>query len=270
MRQYNQAITIDGAGTIASSSFAPDATQASFYETQVASILDNIKATVAGQVLLREITSMPMGKSVRIIPIAFGTQDARTIPADTAGSVPSGETLAFPNSAPVVGTGAGSNVTVRYDMMTWLTKALQTGQVQNLMPDDVLVHELLHALRMQAGKIRLLDMGNASHNQKYGNREEFLAMMVADIYVSERNAKYGANQALRANIGPVSGFQAMSNAEAAAFYLAHKDAIDRFSNEMTGLVHGGGAQGLIHSPARFNPLRDAQQAFDALRRRMAG
>ncbi|MCZ2146858.1 MAG: hypothetical protein LC126_03675 [Bryobacterales bacterium] len=289
MRQYHPSILIDGAGTQPGVRFTPDPTQSMHYETQVASVLDGIKQTTAGQVLLREIMRSPMGKVVRIIPIAFGTQDARSVPADTRGASPYNEPLKFPgdlpntaqreqagqvvtdaSNQPVLGTGDGSNVTIRYDALTWLMGPMQTGRIGNLMPDDVLVHELLHALRMMMGLVNLLDMGNDDHTRRFGNTEEFYALMVANIFVSERNAKYKTNQPLRGNIGPVSEFKTLTGSESRTFYQRHKGLIDKFSNEMLGLTHGGGMTGLIHSPAAFNPLREAQQDFEALQQKYYG
>jgi hypothetical protein len=289
MRQYHASILIDGTGTQPGVRFTPDPTQAMHYETQVASVLDGIKETIVGQVLLREIMRSPKGKVVRIIPIAFGTQDARSVPADTRGSSPYNEPLKFPgdlpntaqreragqvvtdsSNKPILGTGDGSNVTIRYDALTWLMGPMQTGRIGNLMPDDVLVHELLHALRMMMGLVNLLDMGNEDHTRRFGNTEEFYALLVANIFVSERNGKYKTNQPLRGNIGPVSEFKALTDSESRTFYQRHKGLIDKFSNEMIGLAHGGGMTGLIHSPAGFNPLREAQQEFEALQQKYYG
>ncbi|MBV6430775.1 MAG: hypothetical protein IANPNBLG_00894 [Bryobacteraceae bacterium] len=289
MRQYHASILIDGTGTQSGVGFVPDPTQAMHYETQVASVLDGIKATITGQVLLREIMRSPMGKVIRIIPIAFGTQDARSVPADTRGASPYNEPLKFPgdlpnttqreragqavkdaNNQPISGTGEGSNVTIRYDALTWMMGPVQTGRIGNLMPDDVLVHELLHALRMMMGLVNTLDMGNEDHTRRFGNTEEFYALIVANIFVSERNAKYKTNQPLRGNIGPVSEFKALTDSESRTFYERHKGLIKKFSNEMLGLVHGGGMKGLIHSPAAFNPLREAQEEFEALQQKYYG
>lgn len=291
MRQYHDTIIIDGAAqsTIGGRLFTPDPTQAPHYETQVAWVLDQIKDSQTGQVLLREIMSAPMGKQVRIIP--FPLQDARSVPSSETGAAPSGQQLRFPGdlpdtaaveqagqhrfdaqNKPLLGTGEGANVTVHYHPMTWLLNSFRTGLPGNLMPDDVLVHELMHALRMMSGKVLTMNLSTLDHTRRWGNTEEFYGILVANIYVSERNSTSPRGQPLRGNVGPINQFSPLTGEEAKSknFTQTYRPQIESLCDEMIGLTHGGGRKGLANVPAGFNPIRDLLAEQDELRARMYG
>lgn len=291
MLQYHASILIDGAATsqINGSTFTPDPTQAQHFETQVAGVLNIIKDTIAGQVLLREVMRGGLGKAVRIIP--FPNRDARSLPSSEQDATPYNKPLRYPGdlpntpqkeqagqivldnkNKPILGTGYGANVTIQYHPMMWLMDSLKTGKVGNLMPDDVLVHELLHALRMMNGLISTMDLGDPNHSTLFGNTEEFYALLVANIYVSERNGKEGRGQPLRGNISTPEKFQPLVGvkADSKTFYTTHKSVIETLCMDMIGLCHGGGFKGLMHSPAGFNPIRDCEEEKEALRMKYYG
>jgi len=291
MRHYHSTIIIDGAAqsTIGGQLFTPDLTQALHYETQVAWVLDQIKDSQTGQVLLREIMSAPMGRQVRIIP--FPLQDARSVPSSETGAAPGGAQLRFPGDLPetaaveqagqrrfdaqnnpLLGTGEGANVTIHYHPMTWLLNSFQTGLVANLMPDDVLVHELVHVLRMMSGRVLTMNLSTLDHTRRWGNIEEFYGVLVANIYISERNSTDRRGQPLRGNAGPISQYAALSGEEAKSknFAKTYRSQIKSLCDEMIGLTHGGGRQGLAGVPADFNPIRDLLAEEDELRAKMYG
>jgi hypothetical protein len=291
MRQYHSTIQIDGAAEskIGGQPFTPDPTQAAHFETQVASVLDQIGNSQTGQVLLREIMSSPLGRQIRIIP--FPLHDARSVPSSEEGASPSGEQLRFPGdlpgtneveqagqgrfdsqNRPLLGTGEGANVTIHYHPLTWLLGSFRTGLVGNLMPDDVLVHELVHALRMMSGMVRPINLSTLYHTRRWGNSEEFYGVLVANIYISERNSIERRGQPLRGNVGPVDQFSPLTGQEARsqAFLQTYKSTIKALCDEMLGLTHGGGQHGLQHVPPSFNPIRDLLQEEDELRAKMYG
>jgi hypothetical protein len=291
MRHYHNAIIIDGAAQskIGGQLFTPDPTQAAHYETQVAWMLDQIKDSQTGQVLLREIMTAPMGRQVFIIP--FPLPDARSVPSSESGAAPSGQHLRFPGDLPnttaveqagqrrfdavgkpLLGTGAGANVTIHYHPVTWLLNSIRTGLVSNLLPDDVLVHELMHALRMMSGKVLTMNLDTLDHTRRWANIEEFYGILVANIYISERNSTDRRGQPLRGNSGSVDQFSPLTGVEAHSkvFCQTYKSAIKALCDEMVGLTHGGGQHGLQHVPASFNPIRDLIQEEDDLRARMYG
>jgi hypothetical protein len=292
VKQYAQTIFIDGAAPSPLPNgqvFTPDVTQAQHYETQVSSILDIIGGSLSGQVVMREVRGGGLGKNLRIVPMPG--KDARAVPSNPGAATPFNQPLRFPgdlpatpqvekagqvrtgaDGRPILGSGEGANVTIQYHPLTWLEDTLRTGRVGNLLPDDVLLHELVHALRMMHGMVQTLDMGNTDHTAKYGNTEEFYAVLIANIYISERNAKEGRGQALRGNVGPVSQFQALTGPEAQSkiFYERYKPSIKKLCNEMMGLCHGGGFKGLKDVPSPFNPIRDCEEEGEALRQKYYG
>ena len=87
---------------------------------------------------------------------------------------------------------------------------LRTGMIGKLMPDDALLHELVHTLRMMSGQATTLDLGALRYTQRWGNTEELYAVLIANTYVSERNGRYGSRQPLRGNVGPVDQFTPLS------------------------------------------------------------
>ena len=291
MSQYASNIFIEGnePAKIDGNIFTPDPKLAAHYEDWVGNILDDIQHTITGEVLLREIRRGPMGTNLRIIP--FPLADARTIPKDPLKSAPRGQQLRFPGDLPntvqvekagqprlddqgkpMVGTGEGSNVTILYHPHVWMLDSYRTGHVGNVMPDDALVHELMHGLRMMSGLLLTNQMEDNSQTARYENTEEFYALLVANIYVSELNKKSGRGQKLRGNISAPNKFVSLTPDEAISqsFYQSHKDLIDRLSKEMIGLCHGGGQKGLMSVPADFNPIRDSEKFQEDLRMRMYG
>ena len=92
----------------------------------------------------------------------FAVDDPRTPAVEQAGQ----RRFNAPNQ-PLLGTGEGANVTIHYHPLTWLMDSLRTGMIGKLMPDDVLLHELVHALRMMSGQAVTLDLGTLRHTQRW-------------------------------------------------------------------------------------------------------
>jgi hypothetical protein len=87
------------------------------------------------------------------------------------------------------GTGAGSDAIVSYDTDTYLKKNCdKDGPGTNL--DEVLLHEMVHALRIMQGKRNCVP----TDDQFYDNDEDFLAITVVNVYMSSKGASL-----LRAN-----------------------------------------------------------------------
>jgi hypothetical protein len=77
-----------------------------------------------------------------------------------------------------VGEGGGSDSTVKY------TPGMYTGSVMAEIskgPDEVLFHELVHASRQMRGVADKIPV-----NAGYGNQEEYLAVVLTNIYMSEK------------------------------------------------------------------------------------
>jgi hypothetical protein len=77
-----------------------------------------------------------------------------------------------------IGDGRGSSCTLEFnpDLFSGAVAAEPAHAA-----DEVLYHELVHASRYVNGKMNAIPM-----NQHYDNAEEFLAIMLANIYISEK------------------------------------------------------------------------------------
>ncbi len=125
---------------------------------------------------------------------------------------------------------------------------------------------------MMSGKVVTMNLSTLDHTRRWGNTEEFYGVLVANIYISERNSSSPRNQPLRGNVGPADKFSPLSGEEARSkvFCQTYRSTIKALCDEMLGLTHGGGQSGLQHVPAPFNPIRDLLQEEDELRARMYG
>jgi Effector protein len=79
------------------------------------------------------------------------------------------------------GTGAGSSVEISFDPDNSTDSCVKRGAASQ--PDDVLLHEMVHALRMMQGQYNQIPSKNAF----YDDEEELLAIVVANVYVSQKD-----------------------------------------------------------------------------------
>jgi hypothetical protein len=172
--------------------------------------------------------------------------------------------------------GVGSSVTIRYSPDTWWyidarrvgfdarthryarigseNRPLVPWTNTALEPDDVLLHELVHAARQMQGLWMAPDSNSVDAN--YPNIEEFFAVLVANIYVSERNTSNdprvlrGGPYAVRTD-GTDPLFKELDRAlqDSRAFYERYKDQIGELCNEMVLFTT---RLGLVKS--QFNPI----------------
>ena len=110
-------------------------------------------------------------------------------------------------------------------------------------PDEMLLHELVHALRIIAG--RLNSKRKVPFQKQYDNMEEFLAILIANIYRSE----YSSRKHIRAGHDKYFWF---TDADAEAFL--HK-GMNRMHVRHLRLQH----------PQLFNTLNDVNAPFNPLR-----
>ena len=134
------------------------------------------------------------------------------------------------------GTGAGSDVSIEFTSQDYLsTQSLPGG-----MPDEVLLHELVHALRMQKAMLLCTWM-----DRDFDAKEEFFAIMITNIYSSE------CGRPLRANH---NGKTLLSRdlSDEKAYVKAYEPEIKALRSEMGAFC---AALGAINT--KFNPLRVA-------------
>ena len=83
------------------------------------------------------------------------------------------------------GTGAGSDADVHFTAGIWgQGKDCSKGKIGAL-PDELLLHEMVHALRDMEGHRRAQPLEGGL--KPYDNLEEYLAILVANIYISAKD-----------------------------------------------------------------------------------
>jgi hypothetical protein len=213
----------------------PDGT----YESEVAALLDGpIHGSQTGRVLLDEITQRSH-KDVMISMSALLDFNAST----TAGSA------AFQASAFI--PGAGAPATIGFNPRTWNGPDTNAGLDPSslISPDSVLLHELLHALRQIQGLWLPTRMGN-----HFDNQEEFLAIMVANLYLSENG------NTTRCIADHQRGFHPLLLTDSAAFANTYSPQLSRFKMDMSGRFWDG----LCGVRCAFNPIRAYQAQYDRM------
>ena len=162
----------------------------------------------SSRVVLRELSST--GRTVTIVPVAApganGFPRAVASPNSPQAATPSGQpflgcspaspaTLNQPIPALGTGTGTGSAVTVRFAGEDAIAG---TSSVLAVSSDEVLLHELVHAFRQTRGQshceritsgLPSIDTAPANSNnvQFYDTLEEFVAIVISNIYRAENN-----------------------------------------------------------------------------------
>lgn len=165
------------------------------HQKQITSMLKEITARKAGQALLGETNRSPHW--ITILPIDFVSTQSRWVKFHN-------NAIASPHSAKesavkgshagqnkdgdnLKGTGAGTSSWVYFT-----PERIRPGGGPGYNPDEILFHELVHAVRdMQGASTAGFKMGNA-----YDNAEEFAAVVTTNVYMSEKK-----QTDLRANHG---------------------------------------------------------------------
>jgi hypothetical protein len=79
------------------------------------------------------------------------------------------------------GTGAGSSVEIGFDPDNLSQSCINRGPGSQ--PDESLLHEMVHALRMMQGQYNPVPTAN----RFYDDEEEFLAIVVTNVYISQKD-----------------------------------------------------------------------------------
>jgi hypothetical protein len=145
------------------------------YEEQVLKMLNDINSTFSGNELFNQIANA--NKSLVIVP--FSKKDQLADPINAFAQADN-QLTAEPLGLRHEGKGGGSNVHVHFSPDTNFASLGPIGSA----PDEVLFHELVHALRQEQGELEDLVTGDQDHD--YDDDEEFLAIVMANIYISEK------------------------------------------------------------------------------------
>jgi hypothetical protein len=134
-----------------------------------------------------------------------------------------------------LGTGTGSDVCLYFTSQDHLKELMKAGG----RPDEVLLHELVHSLRMMLGCSFCTSMPD-----DYDTVEEFHAILIANIYRSE----CGYTNLRKNHFGKSD----LPDPDEGHFYSAYQNTIDTFTHqrEMWVLTHT-----IATVRCTFNPIR---------------
>ncbi len=181
------------------------------YESWVTDLVDHrIWPSATGQAVLSEIATASK-RTASVVPYHPQTEDdynadvvADNVPDATSNGMPNldsdGQPFRDKTGQPTggSGTGKGSDVTIHFSPDLWgpfrsgrSTTSASPPAGPGTKPDEVFMHELVHACRDMRGVRYRLGV-----NRHYDNAEEYLAIVITNIYLSE---KYNGKTDLRAD-----------------------------------------------------------------------
>jgi hypothetical protein len=140
-----------------------------------------------------------------------------------------------------MGTGEGSDVSLHFDVDEY--RKWKCARGPSSQPDEVLFHELVHALRYMQGNASLVPTENAL----FDNEEEFLAIVATNVYIS---AKGGT--AFRANHHDFELLRPPLNTSQG--FLADRDNLRVMSVHRLLWTDTFNALAMVVAP--FNPFRE--------------
>ena len=210
---------------------------AAAYEVAVQDLIRNIAKTPVGRILFQQINASKPVVTIRPLN-EFAIESTGAAASD-------GEKASKKNQ--------GCDVTIWFDPMTWSNSVQkQSIDSQNhYRPDDVLFHELVHALRMLRG---LWDPRPAAYFWDWDTVEEMYAIMFTNIYVSSinRDQDLRGDHSLRFHVlGNNPTLPANSQIDGSTFYSMFSTEIDSLCRFMPDLCHP-----VSQIQCRWNALRD--------------
>ena len=124
---------------------------------------------------------------------------------------------------------------------------------QNTGPDDTLVHELLHSLREMRGQLNLVP----TRTTGYENQEEYFAILLQNIYASEKGltifrGNHLTNTRLSKSLSTSETFLGKGQRPLSTEQLENRQLVSRLTNECLTLCRNV----LSHVHAAFNPIRE--------------
>jgi hypothetical protein len=171
------------------------------------------------------LDALPKQMEVKIVKRPRG-KDTRTIPLDPVHAARAGAILDPGTVYQRQAVGGGSASVIRF------TPGLDIGVCVNhdgngpcagMQDDELLVHELVHALRQMKGTFNAIPLSKAP-DQNYDDVEEFYAILVANIYMSER----GETQLVRDHHSSQSLKSAWSTSEGFLSDATNKEWVRKF------------------------------------------
>jgi hypothetical protein len=244
---------------------------------EVGATFATIAGNVCGQVFLEAVENSG-GRRIIIRPrtaaeIARDQCNAYAGPTSWSDATPAGEMVYTCGSSPrphttrsrldawldlpgrpVMGTGTGSDSEVAFESGIWHSGAVCGGMGSGANDDEILFHELVHALRQIRGLMHCAPMyGN------YDTQEEFFAIVVANIYVGCKVPAPGDASLIRESH---SGFSPIA-VEPRAWLDSHRRNrayLDQMRRQMPDLW--GNLSRIPWSQCWFNPVRQVAYPHD--------
>jgi hypothetical protein len=246
VQYYGLYIVIDGNSMI-------NDTEARNYQMSVWDVLNKMtaKRVLSGHKLWELINTNKKGKSIKVVP-SFDPflQDTAAKPADWSKALAPGQKATpDPGRPELTGVGGGSEVTIPFTPGAWagMDRNLGYDPVGDLyQADDVLFHELFHALRMLDGVF----LGNPMRDG-YDFEEEFFGILATNIYVQEQ----GRPQALRRDHSLV--FHQLDQAGQNEFFSKYWSEINKLCEQMEGFTRE-----LQKVNVTFNPIKRYWDSID--------
>jgi hypothetical protein len=149
----------------------------------------------------------------------------------------------------LLGSGTGTDMLIQFDIHTGRA-SISSGETPGDPADEELLHEMVHALRGQRGRQHFTPFNNSkANNQNYEDTEEFDAIVITNIYRSEKK-----RTGLRADH---KSHAELKNPWDDDKYFANKyaDQLDKLSNEVFLLSLRLGAIECAYNPIRQRLLR---------------
>lgn len=200
------------------------------YRQQTYSVFASVESNPVGHIIITSIRNT--GKDLTFEPYADNDCQATTTALDYKGSAPKGVGGGPASNAPWYrghddnpmtrederydslkerGTGEGSDVRMNYSPSTWGEgpKACFSGDYASK-ADEILLHEMVHALRHMQGKSNAIPTEDNSL-WGYGNEEEWLAIVTTNVYISAKGgtrfrANHAGHTALSSSLSTSDGF----------------------------------------------------------------
>ena len=230
--------------------------QINAYELAVLTDLNHIYNSQTGRVLFNDFRGT--GRSIKIVPEEKNGTNANARGVSAKDSLPLGEK--YPDgcswleslsgkrgcSSPTIGSGRGSNAVIEFSPLKYNDK------YPGFRPDEILIHEMVHAIRdargINGGNKELLAGSIFRGGKIYDNEDEFIAILITNIYSSEQK-----RPSLRMDH---NGFGDLDT-DTDETFLPHRDESDyRYR-----LLHKLVAQDTVLAlelqkiPSKFNPIR---------------
>jgi hypothetical protein len=222
---------------------ANSASDAEAYEARTQNVLREIESNPAGKILLEAFLGLRHSVTIRPVTKEVGQANAGEASAD---------------DGPAARNGDGSDVVIWYDPL-YASNDDTHDPGHHTKADDVLFHECVHAIRQVLGVFSDQPArGGFGIESKWGGREEFVAVMLTDIYLS----RAGRDADLRGDHGAVFN-SLVEGPEAAsplgpfvspfgkAFATSHLDEILDFKRDTSVVFFPMAAM-----PLGWNPLRE--------------